>query len=106
MLIRLLFLALCAVLILSTWWTYTSVTVSFLEHDTFYTQVHPWLRPVRQWSLFGVLIFCVLVARRDPLFTRIGLLTVVASLTIMLVPPREIHQTVTKLEGIKFDAHR
>jgi hypothetical protein len=104
--IRILFLLLCAALVASTWWEHMSTTVSFWGHDTFYTQVHPWLRQIRQGSLFGVLAFCVLIVRRDPAFTRIGLLAVIASLALLLIPPREVHQTVTKIEAMKIDPNR
>jgi hypothetical protein len=101
--VRVLLVLLCAALVTSSWWEHMSVTASFSNHHTFYTQVHPWLRQIRLWSLFGVLGLCLLIARRDPLFTRIGLLAVMASLALMLVPPREVHQTVRKLESIKID---
>jgi hypothetical protein len=105
-LFRLVFLLLCAALIASTWWLHLATTVSFSEHGTFYTQVHPWLRQIREWSMFGVLAFCLLIARRDPAFTRIGLLAVIAALALELIPPREVQQTVTKIEGMKFVPNR
>ncbi len=105
-LIRVVFLLLCAALLVSTWWLHLSTTVSFSGHDTFYTQVHPWLRQIRQGSLFGVLAFCILIARRDSAFTRIGLLAVIASLALELIPPREVHQAVTKIESMKIESDR
>jgi len=104
-LFRLVFAALCATLIVSTWEQTRSTTVVAYLHDTYY-QVRPHLREIRLGSTFGVLIFCLLLAKRDPLFTRLGVLSVLVSLTIMLIPPREVHQTVTKIEGIKFDPNR
>jgi predicted MFS family arabinose efflux permease len=105
-LFRLVFLLLCAALLVSTWWQHLSTTVSFAGHDTFYTQVHPWLRQIREWSMFGVLAFCILIARRDPTFTRIGLLAVIAALALELIPPREVHQAVTKIESMRIEPNR
>ena len=105
-LIRVVFLLLCAALLVSTWWLHLSTTVSFYGHDTFYTQVHPWLRQIQQWSIFGVLGGCVLLARRDATFTRIGLLAVIAALALQLIPPREVRQTVTKIEAMKIEPTR
>ena len=102
-LIRVVFLLLCAALLVSTWWLHLSTTVSFARHDTFYTQVHPWLRQIQQGSLFGVLVWCVLIARRDPAFTRIGLLAVIVALALQIIPPREVEHTVTKIEAIKIE---
>jgi len=105
-LIRIVFLLLCAALLVSTWWLHLSTTVSFYGHDTFYTQVHPWLRQIEQGSLFSVLALSFLIARRDPTFTRIGLLAVIASLALAIVPPREVHQAVTKIESMKIQPNR
>lgn len=105
-LLRVVFLLLCAALLVSTWWQHLSTTVSIASHDAIYTQVHPWLGQIRQWSLFGVLVFCFLLARRDPTFTRIGLLAVIAALALVLVPPREMHETVTKIEAMKIEPNR
>jgi hypothetical protein len=106
MLIRVVFLLLCAALLVSTWWLHLSTTVSIARHGAIYTQVHPWLGQIHQWSMFGVLAFCVLLARRDPTFTRIGLLAVIAALALELIPPREVNQTVRKIEALKIDPNR
>jgi hypothetical protein len=99
---RLLFAALCVVLVASTWAQYWSGTVTYSLHDTFY-RFHPWLRETRLVAMFAVLGVCLLIARRDPLFTRIGVLAVAASLAIALTPPRDAHEAVRKIDGIRLE---
>jgi hypothetical protein len=102
---RLIFVALCVTLVASTWAQASSSTGLFSIHDTF-DRYRPWLREIRLGSMFAVLILCLVTAGRDPLFTRIGVLSVIVSLAVMLTPPREIHQAVQKIDGIRLEPQK
>jgi hypothetical protein len=96
---RLLLLAFGTALVVSTWSQSGFGTPWSSLHDLLH-RYGAWLRDVRDCSMFAVLILCLLVVRRDPLFTRIGIACVLAALTITVIPPRVVHQAVRKIDGI------
>jgi hypothetical protein len=57
-------------------------------HDTLYVIKWPWIHEVREWSLYGILGWCLLFARSETTFVRIGLITIGLAFIIMSLPFR------------------
>jgi hypothetical protein len=64
-------------------------------HETLYRIHYPWLREVREVSIFGVLIWCTLSVRRDPALVRLGLVALILAFAVMNLPLNEVHSAVT-----------
>ncbi len=88
---RLLLVLLSVALLTATCSIYSGTTRSSFGHDTFYTFKWPWLLTMRHASLFGVLIWCVLFVKREPLFVRVGLMAVILALVIIIIVPLRSH---------------
>jgi hypothetical protein len=85
---RLFLLTLSLALLGAVYAMQSGMTQVNLTHETFYAIKWPWLRDVREVSIFGVLGWCVLFVRREPVFVRIGLIAVILAFGIMNLPPR------------------
>jgi hypothetical protein len=85
---RLLLLGLAVTLVASVVAIHANITEVPYGHDTYYTMRYPWLHNARQISLFGVIIWCLLFLRSEPVFARIGLVALLLSFTVMALPPK------------------
>jgi hypothetical protein len=56
-------------------------------HETLYRIHYPWLREVREVSIFSV--------RRDPALVRLGLVALILAFAVMNLPLNEVHSAVT-----------
>ena len=92
---RLLLLALCLTLVAAAFAIYSGTTQVTVGHDTFSYLKRPWLHELREISLFGVLIWCVLFLRREPTLARVGLIAVVLAFAVMALPPKILKQPIT-----------
>jgi len=84
---RLLLLALAVTLVGSVYLMYMNTVEIPVLHETYYKSKYPWLLEARHISLFGVLIWCVLFARSEPVWVRLGLVAVLLAVAIPLLPP-------------------
>jgi len=85
---RLLLLALAVTLVGSVIAIHADITEVPTGHDTYYTMHAPWLHHAHEISLFGVIIWCLLFLRSEPVFARIGLVALLLSFTVMALPPK------------------
>ena len=88
MLNRLLLVVLVIALLGAVYGMHTNTTQITLCHDNFYHIKWPWLQEVRQVSIFGVLIWCLLFVRKEPLWVRFGLVALIFAFAIMALPPK------------------
>lgn len=92
---RLLLLALAIALVGAAYAIYDGTTQLTLGHTTVYHTREPWLHEVREVSLFGVLIWCLLFVRSQPAFVRVGLVAVILACAIMVAPPHILKEPIT-----------
>ena len=85
---RLLLLALALTLVGSVVAIHADITEVSGPRGAIYTMPHPWLNHAHQISLFGVIIWCLLFLRSEPVFARIGLVALLLSFTVMALPPK------------------
>jgi hypothetical protein len=85
---RLLLAALAVTLVVSVIAIHANITETPTLHGATYTVHEPSLHHAHQISLFGVIIWCLLFVRSEPLFTRIGLVALLLSFTVMALPPK------------------
>ena len=77
---------LCVALLVATLGMHLGITESVHGHDTFYVQKWAWLREIRQGALFGVLIWCLIFVKSEPMWVRAGIITTLIMWAIMLLP--------------------
>ena len=87
---RLLLLILCLGVLASAVGTWNESAPFSHGHDSWYILKYPWLRVVREWSLWGDLGWCIIFARREPALVRLGLVCALVTLIIMELPPRTL----------------
>lgn len=87
---RLLLIILCVALVAATYGMYLNTTQEVHNHTVRYLIKWPYLHEIRQWSLFAVLVWCLVFAKSQPTFVRLGLAAVIVTLVIMLVPLRSL----------------
>ncbi len=85
-LLRLLLLVLSAALLIAVYIAHTHTTEIAFRHETLYTLRSPWVTEVRKWSLFGILGWCILFAKSEPTFVRIGLVAITLAFAAALLP--------------------
>ena len=95
---RLLLLVLCVVLLASVTGMHLQTRAQVDGHETYYTFGSPWLLEARDLSLYGVLAWCIVFVRRDPLMVRAGLAAVTIALLLLTLPVLEarITKTITR----------
>jgi hypothetical protein len=91
---RLLLLALAVTLLAASYGMYSGTRSLTIGHDTFYNFKWPWLHEVRQISLFGTLIWCLLFVKRDSAWVRFGLIAVILASLLIILPPNSIKHPV------------
>lgn len=101
---RILLLALVCTLFGAAWYAHQGMAQITIGHDTYYRVSGTWLRNARETGLFGTLAWCVIFARRDPLFVRIGLVAAILALGLMLLPPKTV-QSIEQLDPLKGHWH-
>jgi len=92
---RLFLLALSLTLVCAVFAIHTGTTQVTVGHETFSHIKLPWLRELREVSLFGVLIWCVLFLRREPTLARVGLVAVIVAFAVITLPPRIFKQPIS-----------
>jgi hypothetical protein len=85
-LLRLLLLVLSAALLIAVYLQHTHTTELSFRHETLYTIKWPWVTEVRKWSLFAILGWCILFAKSEPTFVRLGLVAITIAFVVMLLP--------------------
>ncbi len=88
--LRFLLLLCCAALLIAVYATHLATTQSVHEHEIRYLTRWPHLHELHQWSLFAILGWCIVFAKSEPTFVRIGLATIVVTYVIMLLPLRTL----------------
>jgi len=86
---RLVILVLSIALVAATYMAHMNMTHIAIGHDNYYTMKSPWLSDIREISLYGVLIWCILFAKSETTFVRIGLIAVVLAFILMAFPAKE-----------------
>jgi hypothetical protein len=94
---RLLLLLLAFALVLSSYAMHAGITHATIGHENTYTYnlKWPWLANVREFSLYAVLVWSFLFVRSQPVFVRIGLVSVILAFVIMALPPKVMHEIPT-----------
>ena len=85
---RILLIVLCLALLIASSGMHFGTTLSIHGHNSRYAIKWPELLRLRQIAFFGVLAWGVIFAKRDPTFVRVGLITMILSLAITLLPLR------------------
>jgi len=83
---RILLLLFCVALLVAVGVMYLETTRHSTNHIVTYLEKWRGLREIRQGSLYGILAWCILFARSEPTFVRIGLMTIIAAFVIMALP--------------------
>jgi len=92
---RLLLLGFALTLVASAFAIYSGTTQVTIGHDTFSHIRQPWLHEVREVSLFGVLIWCLLFLRGEPALSRVGVIAVILACSAMVLPPKIFKEKIT-----------
>ena len=92
---RILLLLLAITLLITTYAMHAGMTRASIGHEMVYTLKWPWLSDAREISLYGVLAWCFLFVRSQPVFVRVGLAAVILAFVIMALPPKVIHELPT-----------
>jgi xanthosine utilization system XapX-like protein len=90
---RLLLAGLAVTLVVSVVAIHANLTETPAIHGATYTMRAPWLHNVHQISLFGVVIWCLLFVRSEPMFARMGLVALLLSFTVMALPPKVLRDS-------------
>ncbi len=85
-LLRLLLLVLSAALLVAVYLQHTHTTELAFRHQTLFTIKEPLATEIRKWSLFAILGWCILFAKSEPTFVRIGLAAITISFAVALLP--------------------
>ena len=85
-LLRLLLLILCVALLVAVGGMYLGTTRH--SHQYIVTTIEKWrgLREIRLGSLFAILAWCLIFARSEPTFVRIGLIAIALSFAVVYLP--------------------
>ena len=86
LLTRLLLLLLSATLLAATVGLHESITRHLHDHVVIYIEKVNHLHEIQQGALYGVLAWCVLFAKSEPVLVRVGLIAVIVSLLVMTLP--------------------
>jgi hypothetical protein len=87
---RLFLVVLAAALVGAVYAMHTNATQFTLGHATYFALKYPWLKEVREVTLFALLAWCLLFVKREPTFVRLGLVALIVACALMYLPPHEV----------------
>jgi hypothetical protein len=90
MLARILLIALSVTLVVVVYAMRVNTTQISVGHDTFTAYHGTWLHEVREVTLYGVLIWCFIFARREPTFVRVGLAALFLAFLMTALSPATV----------------